>query len=74
MTILIIEVLFLNKLWEKFLKTGKVEDYLTYRNKVGTKEDERVNGTVSSCNRDGAFHHAHIGLRQKNNDFDQRTR
>lgn len=39
MTILIIEVLFLNKLWEKFLKTGKVEDYLKYRDFL-----DRTNG------------------------------
>ena len=64
----------MEKSWENFWTTGKVEDYLTYRNAKESEEDERVNGTVSSCDGNGAFHHADFGLRQKNNDFDQRTR
>ncbi len=61
----------MEKSWENFWTTGKVEDYLTYRN---AEKEERVDGTVSSCDGNGAFHHADFGLRQKNNDFDQRTR
>lgn len=59
----------MEKSWENFWTTGKVEDYLSYRNGV-TEKDERDNGTVSSCYRDGAFDHANIGIRQKNNDSD----
>ncbi len=45
--------------WEHFCQTGKIDDYLNYRNSV---EEHKDNGTVSSSDRDGAIHHAHIGL------------
>ena len=61
----------MEKSWENFWTTGKVEDYLTYRN---VKKEERVDGTVSDFNGNGAFNHADFGLRQENNDFDKRKR
>ena len=60
----------MEKSWENFWTTGKIEDYLTYCN---VEKDERLDGTVSSCDRDGAFDHADFRLRQENNDFDKRT-
>ena len=70
----VVEGIAMEKSWENFWTTGKVEDYLTYRNVNGLEKDERVDGTVSSFDGNGAFHHADFGLRQKNNGFDQRTR
>ena len=60
----------MEKSWENFWTTGKVEDYLSYRNRVTDKE-ERKDGTVGNCYGNGAFYDANFGLRQKNNDFDQ---
>ena len=31
----------MEKSWENFWTTGKVEDYLSYRNRVTDKEDEK---------------------------------
>jgi len=31
----------MEKSWENFWTTGKVEDYLTYRNRVTTSENEK---------------------------------
>ena len=64
----------MEKSWENFWATGKVDDYLTYRNVNRPEKDERVDGTVSSFDGYGTFHHADFGLRQKNNDIDERTR
>lgn len=58
----------MEKSWENFWTTGKVEDYLTYRNRITDeddkksegKEDEREHGTVGSSNGNGAFHHANF--------------
>lgn len=61
----------MEKTWENFWATGKVEDYLTYRN---VEKEEHTDGTVSDSNGYGTFCHANLGLRQKNNDFDERTR
>ena len=47
------------KAWDNFWMTGKVDDYLSYRNSVKERND---NGTVSECDRDGANNHAHIGI------------
>ncbi len=32
----------MEKSWEDFWTTGKVEDYLTYRNSMGEKEDKNT--------------------------------
>lgn len=53
----------MEKSWENFWTTGKVEDYLTYRNRVttseGEKEQERsTDGTVGNSDRNGFKHHA----------------
>ena len=61
----------MEKSWENFWTTGKVEDYLAYRN---VEKEEKLNGSVSSGNGHGAFHHADFGLRQEHNDSDQRKR
>ncbi len=55
--------------WEKFLATGKIEDYLSYKMKFGTSERDPEKGRTkeetgagkseSNCfNRDGAFYGA----------------
>ena len=55
-----------DKNWENFWLSGRVEDYLHYRNSLGNnkddKEDNRNHGTVSSGDRDGANHHADFGI------------
>ena len=56
--------------WDTFWTTGKVTDYLSYRNSVG---DSESSGTAGDCNGHGVEYDAHIGLRQKNNDTNQRT-
>lgn len=61
----------MEKSWENFWTTGKVEDYLNYRN---AEKEERVHGTVNSSNGNGAFHHADFGLRQENNNFNKGER
>ena len=38
------------KNWDSFWASGRIDDYLSYRN------------SVSSGNRDGANNHAHIGI------------
>ena len=58
------------KNWDTFWMTGKVTDYLSYRNCMG---DGEYSGRASNCNGHGVGHDADIGLRQKNNDTDQRT-
>ena len=48
--------------WNNFWLSGRVEDYLQYRNSIGSsdkqKEDEKDHGTVSGSNRDGTNGHA----------------
>lgn len=51
----------MEKTWDDFLKSGKVTDYLRYRNEVDSEKDkkERIyNGTDSYIDRDGADSHA----------------
>ena len=49
----------MEKSWENFLMTGKVEDYLLYRSSVKETENQKEeNGTVDSTHRDGLKHHA----------------
>ena len=54
----------MEKSWENFWTTGKVEDYLTYRNRVDEedkkKEEDRVNGTVGGRDRNGSEYHAYF--------------
>ena len=64
----------MEKSWENFWTTGKVEDYLNYCNTDREEKDERLDGTISCFDGNGAFHHANLGLRQKDNSVDQRTR
>ena len=54
------------KTWDDFWASGRIDDYLSYRNSIGSsrehiKEQER-DGTVSSSDRDGVKRHAHIGI------------
>ena len=50
----------MEKTWNDFLMTGKVEDYLSYKNSVKdelenqTEKDQDIHGTISSIDRDGA--------------------
>ena len=54
----------MEKSWENFWTTGKVEDYLTYRNRVDEedkkKEENKVHGTIGDCDRNGSKHHAYF--------------
>jgi len=54
----------MDKGWENFWATGKVEDYLNYKNhyKEEDKEEQKVHGTNDYGNRDGDKHYAHFGL------------
>ena len=54
------------KTWDDFWVSGRIDDYLSYRSSIESskehiKERER-DGTVSSSDRDGLEHHAHIGI------------
>ena len=61
----------MEKSWENFWTTGKVEDYLSYRN---VEKEDRVHGTVGDSDGNGLKCHADIRIRQENNDFNQRER
>ncbi len=54
----------MEKSWENFWTTGKVEDYLTYRNRVDEEDKEekenKVNGTVSDSDGNGSKYHAYF--------------
>lgn len=54
------------KNWNSFWISGRVDDYLSYRNSVRSEEEQkkelRADGTVSDCDRDGTNSHAHIGI------------
>ena len=54
------------KTWDNFWESGRIEDYLSYRNSIGSREEhikERGrDGTVGSSDRDGINDHAHIGI------------
>lgn len=56
----------MEKTWEDFWSTGKVTDYLSYRDRVENREEEqkeqKVNGTGTGAYRDGAECHAHWRL------------
>lgn len=56
----------IEKNWESFWLSGKVDDYLSYRNSMGDEEKYKKelgeHGTVSNSDRDGVNYHAHIGL------------
>lgn len=56
----------MEKTWETFWVTGKVEDYLSYCNSLLDEKDDKkelgADGTVGATDRDGAYNHAHIGL------------
>ena len=47
------------KTWNDFWMTGKVTDYLSYRNSV---KEGQENGTTTRGDGDGAGHHADLGL------------
>ena len=54
------------KNWDNFWLSGRIDDYLHYRNSVESgeehKEERRDHGTVSGSDRDGTNNHAHFGL------------
>lgn len=54
------------KNWDSFWLSGRIDDYLHYRNSIGSEEEQkkerRGDGTVSDCDRDGTNNHAHFGL------------
>ncbi len=54
------------KNWDSFWASGRIDDYLSYRNSVRSceehKKEREEDGRVSSGNRDGANNHAHIGI------------
>lgn len=54
----------MEKSWENFWTTGKVEDYLTYRNRVDEKdkkeEDTKVHGTIGDRDGNGSKHNAYF--------------
>ena len=54
----------MEKSWENFWTTGKVEDYLTYRNCVTEEEEEQeTDGTVGNRDGNGTKRHADFGIR-----------
>ena len=57
----------MEKSWENFWTTGKVEDYLTYRNRVDEEdkkeEEKETDGTVGNRDGNGAKRHADFGIR-----------
>ena len=54
------------KNWDNFWLSGRIDDYLHYRNSVESgeehKKERRDHGTVSDSDRDGTNNHAHFGL------------
>ncbi|MBQ2900229.1 MAG: hypothetical protein IJE49_00075 [Agathobacter sp.] len=54
----------MEKSWENFWTTGKVEDYLTYRNCVDEEdkkeEENKVHGTVGDSDGNGSKYHAYF--------------
>lgn len=54
------------KNWDSFWCSGRVEDYLSYRNSIGNdgeyQKERKGDGTVSSSDGNGVNHHAHIGI------------
>ena len=54
------------KTWDSFWMSGRVDDYLSYRDSVRNceehKKERKADGTVSDCDRDGANNHAYIGI------------
>lgn len=58
----------MEKTWENFWKTGKITDYLDYRNQssesLTSKEQKEQTGygTVRNTYRDGADSNAHRGI------------
>lgn len=56
----------MEKTWEVFLETGKVTDYLSYKNSIEIPKDEgkgrKVDVTGSSNDGHGAKCHANRGL------------
>lgn len=49
--------------WETFTKTGKVEDYLKYRNENLQKAEEDKGESIGSGDRYRAVSNAHRGIR-----------
>lgn len=53
----------MEKTWDDFWASGKVTDYLTYRNSVSDQEsvrkEQKGNGTAGKGDGYGAFRHAH---------------
>ena len=58
----------MEKAWENFWQTGKITDYLAYRNQssesLSSKEQKKQTGygTVRNTYRDGADRNAHRGI------------
>lgn len=56
----------MEKTWEDFWSSGKVTDYLSYRNSVSDEmkeqKEQREHGTGTGAYRDGVKCHAHWGL------------
>lgn len=59
----------MEKTWEEFFATGKVTDYLAYRNEMEgnrnrpkEKEETEAYGTISCTDGNGAEFHAHWGI------------
>ena len=57
----------MEKTWENFWTSGKVEDYLSYRNHLEEEtkarkgeRESKEDGTVGSSDGDGTFHHANF--------------
>ena len=53
----------MEKEWDNFWVTGKVEDYLTYKNHYRQEErDTKTNGRDDYVDRNGDKHHADFGI------------
>lgn len=52
----------MEKEWDDFWVTGRVKDYLSYKDHYKEAEEQKVHGTIDYCDGDGDKHHAHIGL------------
>lgn len=49
--------------WEQFTKTGKIEDYLRYRNENLQKAEEDKRESVGNSDRDRSVSNPHRGIR-----------
>ena len=53
----------MEKEWDDFFVTGRVNDYLSYKDHYKEEaEEQKVHGTITDCDMEGDKHHADFRL------------